>query len=537
MKRSLPLRILVASALCVLLLALASGALAASPTVSGNNSYSGVSGQFGGDVGASVSLSGADNSNPADMPTLYFRIQLAQPTGGYIDITSTQPAGDGQVNFSISRDTLNRLPQGTNTITVRSSATATNDAISEHSVGSISVTSPPYKVTVVWTEGGWGYSNPKEATPGETIFIDAKSVEGYYFVNWTILEGHPNLRDKGVPNLEFAMPAENVKVQANFRKNAGSSGSNSSSSGSSNSSSSQTWTTNELVAAPAYTPVMVTTRAVPTTGSVTGTSVDILPAPLASSTSAGTFNQGDDLTMLGYDNGYFAVLVSNTTMGYVDGNQVEFSFEPTISGTLLQNSAVTTTDGQPGTTLNSGTAITVNGRDGANWQITVSGQSYLLPAVNSADQTQTLGLSAEDLTAIAGSYTFPVTGIVHENGVNIRESASTSSRQLGSLQGKASFNAVGYENGFFVVATESGSSGYVLANYTTVSLSPPIYGSITQNAPAYSRSTAQSSYFVKNVPTGSVVALQGRDGNWWRVTVDGEILWIGQEYLNVPTIK
>lgn len=536
MKRSLFLRGLTAAALCVLLLVLATGALAASPTATGGNSYSGVIGQFGADVGASVTLSGADSSNPADMPTLYFRIQLAQPTGGYIDLTSIQPVADGQVNFSISRDTLNRLPEGTSVITVRSSATATNDEIYEHSVGSVTVTAAPYTVTIGWTEGGWAYSDHSQAPAGEIIFIDAKSVEGYYFVNWTILEGHPSLRDKGVPNLAFPMPAENIKLQANFRKNAGSSnGSSSNSSGSNNSSSSQTWTTNQLVPATAYTPVMVTARAMPITGSVSGTTASILPAPLASSTSAGSFSQGDDLTMLGYDNGYFAVLVSNTTMGYVDGNQVQFDMDPPLTGKMLQNSSTTTASGQPGTTLSSGASVTVNGRDGENWKVSVSGQSYLLPAVSGGSQT--LSLSAEDLTAIAGSYTFPVTGMVHENGVNIRESSSTSSRQLGSLRGNANFNAVGYENGFFMVTTESGGTGYALANYTTVSLSPPLYGTIVQNAPAYSRSSAQGSYFVKNVPTGSVVALQGRDGNWWRATVDGEILWISHEFINVPTIR
>lgn len=508
----------------------------ASPSVSGSNSASGNSGQFPSSVNMTFELSGADGSSP--YPTVAVRVK--DSGGTYQDVGTVSTKGDGSYGFKISSGTLNKLSVGTAKVLASAPSAGSNNAIDETSIGKIEVQAVAYTITMQATEGGTASATLSTAMPGEGFMIEAKNEAGYYFVNWTILKGDFELRKVGVASQAMNMPEGDIVLRANFRSNSGKNSSDGDgSSGSSSSSGTQTsssqWTTSGSDAIPNYTPVMVDARNMPITGTVIADSAPIYSAPLAGTSSAGAFAKDDALTMLGYDNGYFAVLVGSRTMGYVYGDETKFTFDPGLNATLLQ---ATTASGEAGgaPSLPTGSPVLVTGRDGANWLISSGGQSYSLPA-NGSNGLPTLSISAEDLTAVAGSYTFPTVGTVRDGGVKIRASATTSSSQLGSLASGATFTAVGYDTNFMVIQRTTGEIGYVQADYVNVTFSPPLYGTVLMNAAAYTRGVSESRYFLKTVPVDTVASLQGREGSWWRVTVEGETMWIKAENINVPTIK
>lgn len=570
MKRTRSLSWLLLLALLATCLLPVSG-LAASPDVSGSNSAAGSYGKFPSNVNMSFDLANADATDA--LPTVVIRVQ--DGNGTYQDITSIATTGDGSYSFSISSSTLNKLSVGSATVYASAASAGNNDAIPATSIGSITVQAVAFSIEFEYADGGKGYANKKTAMPGEEVSIDVKTEAGYYFVNWTVVKGDPGLRKVGVASQIFDMPSGNVVLRANFRSNTGESSDSSSSSSSSDSSSTGTsssnWTSGQSDGIPNYTPVMVNARNLPVTGTVLSDDAPIYAAPLAGTASAGAFKKDDELTMLGYDNGFFAVLVGSRTMGYVAGNDTQFTFDPGLNATLLQ---ATTTGAAPAATevplptvtvdpdatddpeatsnpstdlptaapvaaspgLPVGSPVLISGRDGENWLISSGGQEYKLPA-NGSNGLPTLSIAAEDLTAIAGSYTFPTTGTVRDGGVKIRASASTSSSQLGTLAGRATFTSVGYENGFMVIQRTTGETGYVQADYVNVSFSPPLYGTLLLNAAAYTRGVSQSRYFLKTVPVGTLASIHGREGSWWRVSVEGETMWIKEESINVPTIK
>lgn len=507
-------------------------------SVGGSTSASGSVGKFTSGASFPFRLQGC--SPDAPYPSIQVRVRH-NGSGNYYDGGSTSTSGDGDYAVTLSVNMLNGLPAGSFTVLASSPAAGANTGFGEQAIGTIRITQTTYSITFEEVEGGTATASPSTAHTGDKIDITARNKAGYYFVNWTVVSGNPQLSGTGHKSLSFTMPSGNVVLRPNFRPNVPGEENDSESSGSSTSSSQ--WSTGQSDGTLNYTPVMVDARNLPVTGTILTDSAPIYAAPLAGTASAGAFKKDDELTMLGYDNGYFATLVGARTMGYVNGNDTKFTIDPGINATLLQ-ATVTSSDDPDATTdatasapsLPVGSPVLISGRDGENWLITSGGQNYAMPATG-GDGLPTLSLSAEDLTAIAGSYTFPATGTVRDGGVRIRASASSSGSQLGTLAGRATFTAVGYEDGFVVVQRTTGEIGYVQAGYVNITFSPPLYGTMLMNAAAYTQGVSQSRYFLKTVPVNTVVAIHGREGSWWRVTVAGETMYIKEENINVPTIK
>lgn len=82
--------------------------------------------------------------------------------------------------------------------------------------GSDDTETAEYTVTVTDNGNGSGKASPSKAAEGTTVTLTATADEGYEFMQWIVEAGGATLSDATDNPATFTMPAENVKVKAEF---------------------------------------------------------------------------------------------------------------------------------------------------------------------------------------------------------------------------------------------------------------------------------------------------------------------------------
>lgn len=490
------------------------------------------------DVTISFDLSGVDFSVPYGMG---ISVSFKRDDNTLVKVEqSITPTANGTVSATLKAGDLNNFPAGSFAIYLYGGKNDLNAELGPTKIGTLTIKKPPFSIKINYSKGGYAYADHSDAFFQDPIFINAVPDKGYYFVRWSIDDGHPELRNVGVPNLAFNMPSESISLYALFRPNDASVEDDSyqgDGSNTNNAAQQSSWTTNKLTVLPTVLGQTTGIRLTPITATVREDNTQLYSIPGVGVQVVGQLPKNTQVTIGGYSEGYFQALLANRKAGFIQGDALDMAINPAMAGVLLQQADLFLQGSdQVAQTLPAGSQLSVTGRQGTDWLISYNGQTYALPAA-AEDSTLNLALGAQDLSALAASYAFPTTATIRDGGVNVREEANSTSKRIGILQGGDIVTAVGLEGSFMVIARNDGSIGYISADYADIVFSPALYGTLTANASVYSRRNANASYFVQSLPQGSVVSLQAREGTWCRITVEGQTLYIKAQFVSLPTIK
>lgn len=247
----------------------------------------------------------------------------------------------------------------------------------------------------------------------------------------------------------------------------------------------------------------------PLTGTVTASSLRIRQGPSTASQTIGYLSQGDSVTIVGVQDGWYAIRLEDGRLGYVSAEYIALEQpEPvtrtgycTGSNVRVREQASTSSDilGR----LNQGDSFTVVGEAQDGW--------YQIQMEN--------GVSGY----VFGEYvtfTKPVvtrTGYSTGSNVRIRKGPSTSTDILGRLNQGDSFTVIGEaQNGWYEIKTESGISGYVSSEYVT--FTKPVVtrtGYCTDSNVRVRKSPSTTSTILRYLQRGETFTVIGEAQNGW----------------------
>lgn len=243
----------------------------------------------------------------------------------------------------------------------------------------------------------------------------------------------------------------------------------------------------------------------------------------------GTVTKGQEFTILDSSNGFYKISSGGVT-GYISSEFVTVSGQGTTSGTtgkvnvsILNVRKSPSTDAQTLGTLSSGTQVSILGKEGSWYKVSITLDGVATTGYVAAQYITTSGNVPDtpvEPTPASGS------GKVNVDALNIRQSASTDSDVLGSLVKGASVTIIGTTGTWYkVTATVNGKSvtGFVYAQYITKSADPAPdtqTNAKTNDGPLNVRSSASTSAeILGTIEKGTKLAIISESGDWYKVKV------------------
>lgn len=152
--------------------------------------------------------------------------------------------------------------------------------------------------------------------------------------------------------------------------------------------------------------------------------------------------------------------------------------------------------------------------------------------INDGDMTYAAG------TSYVNRYTAYITG-----NVNFRAGASTSTTSMGILERGTEVKVLGVNNGFYLICDPNNTQGFVSANY--VSKTKPVdysYDNSFSSSTSYTKTVighgvnlrAGGGYsydILRTVPYGAKVSVIYEGTYWTRVSYNGTMGWLNNQYL------
>lgn len=148
-----------------------------------------------------------------------------------------------------------------------------------------------------------------------------------------------------------------------------------------------------------------------------------------------------------------------------------------------------------------------------------------------------VGLQSTTIT-MAASKSKPSVGVstTKETPLNIRASASTSSKKVSSLKPNASIQVIGSSGDFYkVIYSTSGSVGYAHKSY--IKISSTKYGTVTTNGGTLNfRSSANtSSKILGKIPNKTVLPIISAKDGWYKVVWGKTVGYVSASYFKSTT--
>lgn len=260
-------------------------------------------------------------------------------------------------------------------------------------------------------------------------------------------------------------------------------------------------------------------------GRVTATSLRVREEPTTDSAVIDGFQQGDIVTIVGTQSGWYQVRLADGRLGFVSALYIEIQPPAAvetrtgyITGDRVRVRESATTESTILEHVNRGDTVTVHGEEQNGWfHVELAGgvKGYV-----SGDYV---------------SFTEPVvtrTGYITGDRVRVRESATTESAILEHVNRGDAVTVYGEaENGWFHVESTSGVKGYVSADYMTFTQT----GQVTATSLRVRQSATTDSKTLGYLKQGQTVTILEDTGTgWYRVELpDGLTGYVSADYVVV----
>ena len=326
-----------------------------------------------------------------------------------------------------------------------------------------------------------------------------------------------------------------------------------------------------VTAAPAVVPT-VTAAVTGGEGTINANGVNLRSGPGSSYGILGSFDRGTAVTVVSAANGWTSVIV-NGVSGYIYSAYVTHgplpTPEPTPAPTPEPTPEPTPAPDGTNATLNDdyvylwsrptnrsdvrgsfdkGTRIVVQSESGGWTYVLINGypgyvHSEYVVMDNAPAETPAPAAPAE--TPTVASQLDSGSGVINADGVNFRESASTSSAIRGCFD-KGTVVTVTGTVGSWTACTVNGVSGYIYTSYVTrgtaQSATPTEAPSTAERTGTINadyvhfRSGPSSAYTILGTyRTGQAVTITGASGEWTACTIDGQSGYVFARYITETT--
>lgn len=117
---------------------------------------------------------------------------------------------------------------------------------------------------------------------------------------------------------------------------------------------------------------------------------------------------------------------------------------------------------------------------------------------------------------------FPLKGLVNDNKVELKSSASASSSKKATVNRNAELTVLGYENGYFKVEwLKQMQYAYIEAVNLNTAFYIPLNGVAKTKLSLYSKRNTAKEYLLKEFAEGTAVLVYSYDNKWNKVIIDG----------------
>jgi cell wall-associated NlpC family hydrolase len=210
------------------------------------------------------------------------------------------------------------------------------------------------------------------------------------------------------------------------------------------------------------------------TGTITGTDVNIRSSNSTDAYVLSTAEDGEEITILADLDGWFRISAPNVGTAYVTSQYVKVQqADGTVTGNSVNIRTAPSTTASVIDKANSGDLLNVTGTSGDWYVVDYNGtKAYVYKDYVDGTMLKYLdGTSAALVTPSSAttSTSTDVYGVVSCNGsLNMRADASTSSTVVKSLASGTYLTVYGYSDGWIKVGDDNGNTGFVKSEYITL---------------------------------------------------------------------
>lgn len=209
------------------------------------------------------------------------------------------------------------------------------------------------------------------------------------------------------------------------------------------------------------------------TGTITGSDVNIRSSNSTEAYVLATADDGEQVTILADLDGWFRISAPDVGTAYVTSQFVKVQqADGTVNGTSVNIRTQPSTDAPVIAQANTGDLLTVTGTSGDWYVVDYNGtKAYVYKSYVNGDMLPYLAGTSAALAspATATSSAGNVYGVVScEGSLNLRKEASTDSQILASLPSGYNLNVYDYANGWIKVADDNGNIGYVKSDFISL---------------------------------------------------------------------
>ena len=296
-----------------------------------------------------------------------------------------------------------------------------------------------------------------------------------------------------------------------------------------------------LTAALGSTPARADTEGAAT---VTATALNLRSEPDMSGTVLSCLPRGTVVLVTGEEGGWYKIWYRGES-GYMSKDYLSFQTTAQSSfGTGIVDGNYVNVRSGPGTgysalgQVNEGTELPVTGVSGAWLRVTYKDQDAYIHSAYLPVSYLTGSTSAEPAPSPAPQTQEQTTGVITGNGVCLRAGPGTGYAILGSYNNGTKMTITGSSGDWYAV-TCNGAEGYVYKQYLSTS---GVTASVTEmeDTPAVTtaavnlREGPSTAYTSKQVLSAGVsVTINGKSGQWYRVSYGGVSGFIHQDYLSL----
>lgn len=121
--------------------------------------------------------------------------------------------------------------------------------------------------------------------------------------------------------------------------------------------------------------------------------------------------------------------------------------------------------------------------------------------------------------------------------LSVYSKASSSGKKLGSYSKGAALDVVTFtSSGSYAVVNFGGTEGYVKADYVDVILEDELTGRTSTSTYLYTEKSTKSKYRYAQVSKGTALTLLAREGTYWLVNFNDDILYVRAKYVKNLTV-
>lgn len=209
------------------------------------------------------------------------------------------------------------------------------------------------------------------------------------------------------------------------------------------------------------------------TGTITGTDVNIRSSNSTDAYVLATAEDGEEVIILADLDGWFRISAPNVGTAYVTSQFVKVQqADGTVNGTSVNIRTEPSTDAPVIAQANTGDLLTVTGTSGDWYVIDYNGtKAYVYKSYVNGDMLPYLNGTSAALASpsTAASTSSNVYGVVScEGSLNLRKSASTDSEVLASLPSGYNLSVYDYADGWIKVSDDNGNIGYVKSDFISL---------------------------------------------------------------------